>query len=107
MPQSIVRFLRVYASVVMLLAAGAMAIGTEPAAAPADFGNVEAASAHATSRRAIRIVSFHGNGHDARFSFAAFEASALRGALPLSTSAIGNANLKTCAKRGLRIRHQS
>lgn len=106
MPQSIVRFLRVYASVVMLLVAGVMAIGTEPAAAQADFGNVESAVAHATPRRAMRIVSFDGNWQDAKFSFA-IEAAALRNALPLSTLRIENSTVKTCAQRSLRVGHQS
>ena len=106
MPQSIVRFLRVYASVVMLLVAGVMAIGTEPVAAQADFGNVEAAVAHVTPRRAMRIVSFDGNWQDAKFTFVV-EAAALRDALPSPTFRIGNPGAKTCAQRSLRVRHQS
>ena len=107
MPHSIVRFLRVYASVVMLLVAGVMAIGTEPAVARADFGNVEAAVAHDTPRRAMRIVSFDGNWQDAKFSFATLEATALRNALPLSTFRVEKSSARTCAQRGLLVRHQS
>lgn len=106
MPQSIVRFLRVYASVVMLLITGVMTLGTEPVAARADFSNVEAAFAHATPQRAMRIVSFDGNWRDARFSFAV-EAAALQHALPVSTFRFDKSSAKTCAQRILRARHQS
>jgi len=106
MPQSIVRFLRVYASVVMLLVAGVIAIGTEPVAARANFGNVEAAFAHRTSRPAMRIVSFDGNWQDAKFTLA-IDASVLRDALPLSAFRSEHSAPKRCAQRGLRVRHHS
>ncbi len=102
MPQSIVRFLQVYASVVMLIVTGVLAIGKEPGSARADFANVEAAVTHAASLHATRVASWN----DARFTFA-IGTAALRDVLPHALSQSGSARTKLCAEKSLRVRQQS